>query len=602
MVRGTLFLLFASFAVGAPAERLRVGFAQAPPISYRAADGQARGFAVDVLNEAARREGVEVEWHPIAGNEGTEAALSRGAIDVVPAARVTPARKQDFYVSEPWWSSELILLVPAQSRIHRMADLGGARLAMGAPVFSAIVQQSFPPLTAVPFATPQAATDAVCAGDAQAALLAHSELREFVLARPHACRDTTLRWIDTPVTAELSIMANHAHEAVAIRLRRRIDQMALDGKLAALAAANPPVPTSGAVRLADALRLRYERRTWRTVLVASIALLALAALYLASRRRAQRALAASEERYRIFFHQAAVGTVETDHKTGHLLNVNQRFCDILGYTREELLRKTFSDITCPADRETSMAAYQRLSHGEVSAYTIEKRYVRRDGIVIWARADIAGVRDRAGKLLYTTAVVQDISERKRSDDALRRSEERYRALVEANPAGVAVVSAAGDDYGRLQQVNQAYAELVGYSREEIESGAVRWADLTPREWRETDEHAIREALSEGHSHIYEKEYVRKDGARIPVLMGCAAARDGEVVIFALDVSDRKRLEKQVKWLSGLLPICAACKRVRDEEGHWHQLESYMNSRISADFSHGLCPECLPLYVYPVGKP
>jgi PAS domain S-box-containing protein len=262
-------------------------------------------------------------------------------------------------------------------------------------------------------------------------------------------------------------MSPRSNMAIARRLRRRIDEMALDGTLTALAAHHPPTPVSGALRLAQTLRERYELRIAYIVL-ASVLLVLVAGLF-------------------------------------------------------SLLR-------------------QRRIHA-----------------------------------------------------ALRTSETRYRLMVEANPVGFIHAALGGPGYGRLHHVNQAFLDMTGFSRAELESGKVSLASLTPREWFPADARAVEEARRYGRSKLYEKEYVRKDGTRVPLLAACAALDERDAVAFAIDISERRRLERQVKWLSGMVPICAACKRIRNEEGQWQELESYMITRISADFSHGICPACLPLY-------
>jgi PAS domain S-box-containing protein len=394
---------------------------------------------------------------------------------------------------------------------------------------------------------------------------------------------------------DLAIMAHPRCGPIAERLRERIDEMALDGTLAALAERRPALPAWGAVRLADELRARYERKTLRITLISTAALLMLAALYLLARIRTQRILAANEQRYRTFFYQAAAGTAEVDPE-GRLLDLNETCCRIVGRARGDVIGRNIEELCHPEDRERTREAFRALVAGELPTYNMEKRYLHSDGSPVWVRVAASAVRDRGGRTLYVVGVVQDISARKRAEEALRQSEERYRTLVEANPVGVAFVSIRGDDYGRLYKVNQAYADMIGYTRDEIESGGVRWTDLTPEEWAQADRLAIDETSRDGHSRLYEKEYIRKDGTRVPILLACAAhGENGAAVTFVLDVSDRKRLEREVKWLSGLLPICASCKSVRDENGTWQPVDSYMHHRIAADFTHGLCPTCLPLY-------
>ena len=138
------------------------------------------------------------------------------------------------------------------------------------------------------------------------------------------------------------------------------------------------------------------------------------------RRRAEETLRESEERYRAFFETAAVGAAEADLTTGRLLRVNDSFCRFLGYGRGELLTMTFSQVTHPDDRAEDSEGVARLLRGEIREYATEKRYLRKDGGVVWTQLAVALVRDGDGLPLHSVAIAQDITERKRVEEALAR--------------------------------------------------------------------------------------------------------------------------------------------------------------------------------------
>jgi PAS domain S-box-containing protein len=138
------------------------------------------------------------------------------------------------------------------------------------------------------------------------------------------------------------------------------------------------------------------------------------------RKRAEETLRESEERYRAFFETAAVGASEADLATGRLLRVNDKLCRLLRYSRDELLAMTFLQITHPDDRVRNSEGVARLLRGEIREYVTEKRYVRKDGEVVWSQVAVAMVRDRDGQPLHSVAITQDITERKRVEEALAR--------------------------------------------------------------------------------------------------------------------------------------------------------------------------------------
>jgi PAS domain S-box-containing protein len=144
----------------------------------------------------------------------------------------------------------------------------------------------------------------------------------------------------------------------------------------------------------------------------------------AEQRDMERKLYESEERYRVMFELAGVGIAHVGID-GHWLQVNQKLCDIVGYTREELLERTFQDITYPEDLEATFEHMRRLLQNELQSCTLEKRYLRKDGELIWVNLTISLVSNPQ----YFVSVIEDISERKRVQ---ARERERETALYEAN--------------------------------------------------------------------------------------------------------------------------------------------------------------------------
>ena len=139
----------------------------------------------------------------------------------------------------------------------------------------------------------------------------------------------------------------------------------------------------------------------------------------------ERALRESEQLYRSTFELAAVGVAHTS-PDGHWLRVNRKYCEIVGYSEQELHNLTFQNITHPDDLGADLAQAEKIKRGEIDTYSMEKRYIRKDGKPIWVNMTISGVRDADRKLKYFIAVVEDIQARKQSEDALRLSEARLR--------------------------------------------------------------------------------------------------------------------------------------------------------------------------------
>ena len=157
------------------------------------------------------------------------------------------------------------------------------------------------------------------------------------------------------------------------------------------------------------------------------------------RMRAEEALRESEERFRGTFENAAVGIAHED-ADGRFLRVNETYCGIVGYTREELLARTFHDITYPEDLAAELEQFTRLMRGELSRYSLEKRYIRKDGSIVWIDMSSSLQRDAAGGHAYAIAILQDISDRKRLESELRNAKEAAEAANRAKDEFLANVS------------------------------------------------------------------------------------------------------------------------------------------------------------------
>jgi len=137
----------------------------------------------------------------------------------------------------------------------------------------------------------------------------------------------------------------------------------------------------------------------------------------AQRIQSEEVLRDSEERFRGTFEQAAVGIAQVG-LDGRWLHVNQRLCDIVGYTREELLRCTFQDITHPEDLNTDLGFVRQVLAGEISTYSMEKRYIRQDRSLVWVNLTVGLVRDEAGAPKYFVSVAEDITESKKAEEEI----------------------------------------------------------------------------------------------------------------------------------------------------------------------------------------
>jgi two-component system CheB/CheR fusion protein len=142
------------------------------------------------------------------------------------------------------------------------------------------------------------------------------------------------------------------------------------------------------------------------------------------RRRVEDALRESEAQYRASFQLVGVGQAQVDARTGRFVRVNRRLCEITGYSEEELLARTFTDITHPDDRAAERIGLLDLVRGKTDECEIEKRYVRKDGAIAWVQLNVTMIRSADGRPLRTVSVIQDVTARKRVEETVREADHR----------------------------------------------------------------------------------------------------------------------------------------------------------------------------------
>jgi len=169
---------------------------------------------------------------------------------------------------------------------------------------------------------------------------------------------------------------------------------------------------------------------------------------------------------------------------------------------------------------------------------------RRDGGEIAIEGSLAPIHDRNGRSVGSVIVVRDVTHRRAAERAMRQSQLRFRRLFDAHTIGIAIADLAG----RTLEANNAYVAMLGYTRSELLARGQGWNDLTPPEYRERSEQALAELLARGVAEPYEKEYIRSDGTRIPVLVGVAMldASESTCIMYIVDLSARRLLEDQLR--------------------------------------------------------
>lgn len=269
-------------------------------------------------------------------------------------------------------------------------------------------------------------------------------------------------------------------------------------------------------------------------------------------RKAKQSIQESEEHFRATFEQAAMGIAHVG-LDGGFLRVNEKLCAITGFSREELLAKNFADLTLPGDLASSREARRALLAGEKSSYTAEKRYLKKNGGVVWVNVVTRPLRDSAGSARYFISFFEDISDRKRAEGALRASEGKLRAIFEAEPDCVKLL----DTDGMLHDINVAGLQMI---EAESFSGQSLLRIVLPDDREKVTE--MINAVSLGEKRTIQYRIVGLKGTPRWVEMSGAPFYDEEagkalVLGVSQDITERKLAEEKIQRLNRLYAVSSS---------------------------------------------
>jgi PAS domain S-box-containing protein len=262
------------------------------------------------------------------------------------------------------------------------------------------------------------------------------------------------------------------------------------------------------------------------------------------RKTAERALLASEQRYRLLVENAQDVIFRLEFQPSpHYAYVSPAVARMMGYTPEECYAnpKAIWDSVHPEDKARFG---QLMANPDPPPPRFELRVIHKQtGEVVWTEQRCVAIRDASGAMIAVEGFVRDITEQKLADRRLRENETMLRRLADVNVIGIFHA-----DVNQILYANDAFLNMVGYTQEDLSAGLLKWRDMTPPEYLGITENRVQTGIDTGIGPSYEKEYIRKDGTRVPVLLGGAVLSYSPLrsICFVVDLTHRKQAEAALR--------------------------------------------------------
>jgi PAS domain S-box-containing protein len=261
------------------------------------------------------------------------------------------------------------------------------------------------------------------------------------------------------------------------------------------------------------------------------------------RKKAESALKESEERYSAAFANASVGITLTTLEA-KILKTNAAFIAITGYTEAELIHMhDFREITHPDDLQGNYKLYDKLLTHDIPNFVIEKRYINKNGHIVWVRNSASLVKDADGQASSIIIITEDITERKEAQAAVKNSEELFKLVAETMPQKVFTTNA----HGSIMYLNPQWVQFTGYTMDEIHK--LTLTHFIHPEDVEKNLEMWHQALQTGESFLYEHRFLNKDGEYLWHLTRALPLRDDDGNILQwigtiTDINDQKLKEEK----------------------------------------------------------
>ena len=445
----------------------RIGWQIDPPFQDRGADGSPSGLVVDLVRDAARSRGIQLQWifHP----GSSEAALRNGDLDLWPLMTILPERKSVVYISKPYFQHDSILLVSADSAFVRVQDLEFASISFyDLPINRRLVLGRLPKAQLEPSPSHQQSIQDLCAHRVDAVYL-DEFTANAVLLSGLACSSQSLRKIPVPsLHTDLGVGSTFQASRAADEIRRGIDVVTAEGDLDRILESKGQLSARNLTYFNN-LRSVERREPWLLTVLALLAVILGVTLEGARRLRRQRdriavadrALRESEQKLRLLANNLSEMVLVYDMRR-QLVFANPAVERLTGYSVGHLNKEKAICWVDPEDRGRMLERWDNLFDG--GAYRdVEYRLLSKDGQTKWVTATWGPMFGDDGAQIGVHGSERDITAGKLAEQAVRESERQFRGLLEA----VQLVAIIIDPDGAIRFCNYYACAVTAWSREEI---------------------------------------------------------------------------------------------------------------------------------------
>ena len=256
---------------------------------------------------------------------------------------------------------------------------------------------------------------------------------------------------------------------------------------------------------------------------------------------AEEALRESEARFRSYFEMPLVGILITSLDKG-IISVNDKFCTLVGYSADELKGKTWDKITHPENLARDVEQFNQVLAGEIDSYTLEKRFIHKNGTSIPTILSVGCVRHLDYTVNYLVATVQDITERKKAEEELRKSENRFRVMFEEHGAPMLLIE---PNSGQIIDANEAAARFYEYSREQLRAMCIDQINQLPPEEVAAERH---KAVEHSKNVFVFTHRLASGDVRLVEVYSSPVIIQGQAMLFSIihDITQRKKAEEALQ--------------------------------------------------------